>query len=645
MGKKITLLAFVIFLIFGSAGNVFAAEDGGANSIKSVRHTSKGGIQTVTINVEKFGKVEVLSLTDPDRCVVNIGDVIAPIKQQTLKVKVGYIENIRYAQFESGIARVVLDLNQKSLVTVKTGKGYIKIEVRSGSRDSDTVISVPSYGNNASEATTIIEKKPTSTTMPQTTRTPRPKKTPEAGSTATPKPTTSPKPTVTPKPTSEVTTTSKPASTPENIPAAPPQIAVTNDRYTMVVQTGFLIVYNCRDDADIVEITSGAKSTAIVTKSKDGKSLTIDVPFQLQKSGQGSLEVNTDVLRRMKYTQLNKDTVRIILELGEHVKPELTQSKGKVAISLTNELLENINYHNDNGRVFLTLFKTVLTQGGEQLVENYKASYKSKNNVCTLTFDNQYGALKTGKVTIDDDTIKTIEVVKKSGKTEIIITAKAEIFCSVFSKNIQNVYMNETTVSVLKLPKKNEKLVVIDAGHGGHDPGALGTNGKLEKDYCLDIAFKLKTNLEKLGISTFLTRDADYFVDLYERAKLANDLKAALFVSVHANAVENKPDVSGTETLYFPSKPDVVKPDKLDGKLLAEIVQKNLIKELKTVDRSIKERPNLVVLRKTNMPSIIAETAFMTNEKDVAGLNKSTFRRSAAKALTNAVEEALKMIG
>ena len=191
--------------------------------------------------------------------------------------------------------------------------------------------------------------------------------------------------------------------------------------------------------------------------------------------------------------------------------------------------------------------------------------------------------------------------------------------------------------------KPKEVIVVIDPGHGGEDLGAC--NGTLcEKDINLDISLQLGEILDELGVSVVYTRDTDVFIDPAPRADFANELDATLFISVHSNSIEDYPDYRGTETLYCPP-PENPRYSKMNGKKLALIVQKELIKALGTVDNGIIERPNLAVLRRTKMPAIIAEIAYISNSSDKAKLADASFRKKAATALADAVVKALDEMG
>lgn len=202
------------------------------------------------------------------------------------------------------------------------------------------------------------------------------------------------------------------------------------------------------------------------------------------------------------------------------------------------------------------------------------------------------------------------------------------------------VILGDSGENTEKLPK--EVIIVIDPGHGGEDLGA--TKGELyEKKLNLDISKRLGDLLEEVGIKIVYTREKDIDVGLDERVNIANNLDATLFISVHNNYMPNDAGYKGTETLYCP--PVNADENKMDGKKLATIVQRNLVSTLKTIDNGIIYRPNLVVLRKTKMPAVIAEIVYMSNSSDREKLSNKDFRQNAAKALSKAVMEALEDMG
>jgi N-acetylmuramoyl-L-alanine amidase len=207
--------------------------------------------------------------------------------------------------------------------------------------------------------------------------------------------------------------------------------------------------------------------------------------------------------------------------------------------------------------------------------------------------------------------------------------------------------------------------IVIDAGHGGHDDGTIGPHGVLEKDVVLDVALRLSKLIEqRLGSEVVLTRSDDTFIPLHERTAIANQHKADLFISIHANSSPS-PEVAGTETFFLnfttsASALDVAArenagADKTVGELkdliqtitlndkieeshtLAQDIQTSLHAQASRTnpnahDRGVKRAP-FVVLIGASMPSILAEIGFVINTRDENNLNKPEYRQKIAEAL------------
>lgn len=223
------------------------------------------------------------------------------------------------------------------------------------------------------------------------------------------------------------------------------------------------------------------------------------------------------------------------------------------------------------------------------------------------------------------------------------------------------------------LPQK-DFVVVLDAGHGGHDPGNLG-NGFLEKNIALAVVLKLGALLEQQpGIRVIYTRDDDTFIGLEERGAIANKANADLFVSIHCNA--HGSDVEGTETFvlglngneknfevakkensviylednyekkysqYNISSPEfvigssIMQEEFLDQSVaLASNIQNQFTKTLGRKDRKVKQAA-FVVLHQTFMPSVLVELGFLTNKSEGLYLNGKKGQDEMALAIANAI--------
>ena len=213
------------------------------------------------------------------------------------------------------------------------------------------------------------------------------------------------------------------------------------------------------------------------------------------------------------------------------------------------------------------------------------------------------------------------------------------------------------------------RRIVVDAGHGGHDPGAMGAKGTKEKDIVLQIALKLAGKLrEELGLDVVLTRSTDVFLELQERTAIANQVGADLFVSVHANASLNR-GASGIETYYLnlaktekaaqlAAKENGTSLEKVsvlqavlfdlmanyklnDSALLAEEVQKAVYRKVGgqyhgVKNLGVKQGPFYVLVGAT-MPSILVETAFLSNEREEEHLNDPAYQEKTAEGIMEGI--------
>lgn len=221
-------------------------------------------------------------------------------------------------------------------------------------------------------------------------------------------------------------------------------------------------------------------------------------------------------------------------------------------------------------------------------------------------------------------------------------------------------------------PPDRFDTVVLDAGHGGEDEGALGRDGTVEKELVLDVVLRLRRALKKQGLNVVLTRDDDRYVALEERTAIANDARADLFLSIHANAAKAK-SARGFETFYLsleatdetakrlaerenaafseatgsqwnPEDPllsilgDMIATEQShESNAFARLVEAEF-KELRVGgSRGVKQAP-FVVLMGLQMPASLLEIGFVTNPKDEASLRREAHRDHIVTAIAKAVE-------
>ena len=201
-------------------------------------------------------------------------------------------------------------------------------------------------------------------------------------------------------------------------------------------------------------------------------------------------------------------------------------------------------------------------------------------------------------------------------------------------------------------PPPRLRHIVLDAGHGGEDPGAENSSlGLREKALTLDLAKRLHRLLEARGFQVSLTRGDDRFIALEERAAMANRIGADLFISLHFNALE-KARVHGLETYAFtpPNQPSTARaelhpsdrrdyPGQANGDwnaLLGYYVQRSLIDALPSPDRGLK-RARFTVLRDLRMPGILVEGGFITNPAEGRNIGSAAYRQGLAQAIADGI--------
>jgi N-acetylmuramoyl-L-alanine amidase len=214
--------------------------------------------------------------------------------------------------------------------------------------------------------------------------------------------------------------------------------------------------------------------------------------------------------------------------------------------------------------------------------------------------------------------------------------------------------------------------IVLDPGHGGHDTGAIGPTGLMEKDVVLDLALRLRRLLtDRLGVRVLMTRAEDVFIALPERASLANRAKADFFISLHVNGAGQRGAV-GFETFFFSREPSdndarastqrenlildgngsmggaqesllkmtladmAVTRDMRESSDLAERLLAALDKILRVENRGVKSGP-FYVLATAAMPAVLVESAFITNPREERRLQRENYRQQIAEALCDGV--------
>jgi N-acetylmuramoyl-L-alanine amidase len=423
-----------------------------------------------------------------------------------------------------------------------------------------------------------------------------------------------------------------------------------------------------------------------------------DLDAKLARSLSGKIvDVNDDLLKKIRVAQFKSQRARIVLEVGEHsdFNASVETNPERLVIDLRNGDLSNGDLKNSQ-----------LQTSGLQDRDIQAGAIPSQNSHNSTDLKASKIAISPAGTSVptkriveadddaDDEAVAKLETaalppasplsskrkttIKKTDATEPVTIAPPSrpIVTADRQKSRQlNVREAQPTASgdrslIRALGLKIGKIV-IDPGHGGHDTGTIGPNSLEEKDLVLDVSRRLGKLLEsRLGAEVVYTRKDDTFIPLETRTAIANQEQADLFVSIHANS-SHDPDARGVETYYlnFSSSPDALEVAARENAvsetsihelqdLVKQIALKEKIEESREFaadvqqelhsglavknpglrDRGVKKAP-FIVLIGANMPSILAEISFVSNPGDERRLETQAYRQKIAESLYRGISK------
>lgn len=221
--------------------------------------------------------------------------------------------------------------------------------------------------------------------------------------------------------------------------------------------------------------------------------------------------------------------------------------------------------------------------------------------------------------------VESVATVEMERATRIVITLRS------FCQGRLRAEGEDAWLLVIEALQKpvQQRLIVVDAGHGGHDPGACSPfSPMVEKQLTLDIALRLRRLLQQAGYRVQMTREGDVYISLADRVAMANNLRADAFVSIHLNSFPRLGGQWGTEVYYWT-------PQSLP---LAETIYRNLLALLKRKGNGIRQR-RLYVVRHTTMPSVLVEACYLNHPDEERLLREEAFRERIALAIFQGIAE------
>lgn len=375
---------------------------------------------------------------------------------------------------------------------------------------------------------------------------------------------------------------------------------------------------------DIITIGGTGSFGASVAMTADPQKIIVTIP-----NCQSNLsdKINTDELQYVldgKVDTSKGNTVELVLAVEDLVQYSYREENQNLILEIYPTTLKNMRYDKNANVLFLDK-KDKIDTGSVKMEDHYLDGYFD----VTLPgdYESDYGY---GTYDVKGTVVENIEVSTKGGNTTFR-----------FKQNRISAYEvtdeGDSYAIRVKNPKEvYDKVLLLDAGHGGKDPGTSG-NGMQEKNLNLTIAQKIAQKLQGSGIKVYMTRDSDVYPENSTRAKTANDI-ADLMVSIHMNS--GPETANGTETLYQVHAND--NGARLTSKQLAEILQGKVVSATGNTNRGAKLWTDVLILNRTTVPAVIVEVIFITNTGDALKISNPAYQDQVAQAIADGIQEAVK---
>ncbi|BCL36829.1 N-acetylmuramoyl-L-alanine amidase [Nostoc sp. MS1] len=570
---------------------------------------------------------------NPTRLVIDLPDTAFGQPQSTQQIG-GTIRAVRVGQFDPQTARIVVELSPGYTIDPQ----QIKFVGISPSRWS-VQLPTPTFQRVASQTEIVQQPVPTI-----------PSDSVDGGSALSPRNVYSVTPTTPERPVNNIA-------------------SVTQIESLRVTGDGFFVR------------TRGGTPQIQVNRTDDRRLININVAgASLSPSIQQDLPVNRYGVNSIQFTQTSPQTVRISMQVDRN-SPDWRVTNSSVGgfIILPGRNLANLSQSNTPNNISTNANSPAIIQAieladnGTQLLirsdqpVSARGGWDRASGLYRITINNaNLSPRVTGPVFNANSPILRVRLQPQANNTVVVLVQPAagvqvgelnQLSNQLLALELQRSRQLIPPIGLPPLPSPNRNqlpdtnidnpinvpqpisrpvprgrlLVVIDPGHGGKDSGAPGLGGLLEKDVVLPIGRKIASILEQNGVQTILTRDADFFVELQGRVDIAERANATLFVSVHANSVDGRPDVNGLEVYYYDS-----------GYGLAETVRKTILQNIGTLKDRGTRKARFYVLRKSSMPSILVETGYMTGNEDNPRLGSPEYQNRMADAIARGILQYLK---
>ena len=350
-----------------------------------------------------------------------------------------------------------------------------------------------------------------------------------------------------------------------------------------------------------------------ITRYSNPERIVFDFPEAHFQTAGDTVSLNGNCVKSIRYANY-ENNARVVFDIKGDTQVMVLSSDSGILLRATASPNEQIIYD--------TYAKRVYFDG------KYEATGKAVTNGYMLTFKNL--KLQPQKILVNDGNI--YEIIVSNTKNGSTITVDGSNMLAYSAE--KGIYKTNKVNPVKPI---GERTVVVDAGHGGYDPGAVGYNNAgeavaYESHINLAIAKLVNKKLKENGINVIMTRDSDKYISLQERAEIENNSDCDLFVSIHCNSIENSA-INGTQVYYNPVNET--------GTLLAEKIYDEMVRLTKLAPKFTQNGANLYVIRSTKCPAVLVETAFISNASDRSYLLSASGQETMATAITNGIIDTL----
>ncbi|MDR2939006.1 MAG: N-acetylmuramoyl-L-alanine amidase family protein [Clostridiales bacterium] len=347
----------------------------------------------------------------------------------------------------------------------------------------------------------------------------------------------------------------------------------------------------------------------------------------------------------VKEIRIGKDTsdgitkTRIVFELNKSIEYSSTISEDKRYVFVDFSILkETANQNtiptNEQNEISFNNATLSISKNGQGIDIKDIIEFDDYNNKkYSFVFPEGFSiSYNNSRLNVGDSKVDYFEFSTVNGLCAATLYEK-QILSPVISEDQENIY-----ITLVQPKERYNKIVIIDPGHGGHDPGAQGF-GRDEKDIIFSIANKVGELFKDVpDIKIYLTRTEDIFITRPDRVAFANEL-GDLFISVHANASTNQA-AKGIETYYYNN--GIVNSLGVSSKKIAEIAQKNILRATNGVDRKVKTEA-FDVIKFTNIPAILMEVGFISNEAESNLIASDSYQQLVAESIKETIYDSFEI--